>query len=293
MAQNAQTAQLPLPPALKVLRAVYPVIETLVPPLAKKIGIGFFLKPFKFSLPEREKAVANKASEFSFTYEGDYIQGYKWGNVSKSYIMVVHGWSGRAMQFHAVIEALLAKGFSVISFDARAHGRSAGKITDLVDIAGCLNHISEAYGSPKALIGHSLGGIACMYYQRNYKQALPQVVINSPAIPNEIFENYAYRLNGNKEKIEKWLRQYTIDKFGQDFDNASGQELSKGFPKVPFLICNDEDDREVSLKNQEVLLQNMPFAKTVTTQGLGHVRILRDEAFIAKIMDFVVNLKDA
>ncbi len=286
MAQNNNTAHLPLPLPLKILRALYPIIQTLIPPLAKKIGVGFFLKPFRFPLPEREKAVNEQATVEEIKVGGQTIKVYEW-NKGKPYLLMVHGWSGRAMQFHAFIEHFTQKGFGVLSFDAPGHGKSTGGETNIVEFAECIKSIIDLKGEPFALIGHSLGGIACMFYQRWNETEIPQIIINSPAIPDEIFENYAIRLNAKKERVEEWIRAYTLKKFERDFDEVSGKELSKNIKKAPFLMVYDENDREVSLANAQVLTENMPWAQYFQTQGFGHVRILRADVVLQRIEEFI------
>lgn len=290
--QKPTTAHTPIHPALQLLRASYPLIERFLPSLARKIGVGFFLKPFKFSLPEREKPVALKAEESHFELLDQRIVQYRWGT-QKPYVLCVHGWSGRAMQFHALIESFTAQGLSVIAFDAPAHGKSSGKVTNLIEFAACINHIVEKEGAPLCLVGHSLGSIATMYYQRNYHTAFAQVTICPPAIVNEIFENYAVRINANKAKISAWIESYVQERIGKEFYQVSGEYLAQGYPEVPFLICADEDDAEVSIRNAEVLKQYMPFAEVFTTQNFGHVRILRAEVLVEKVTGFVAHLQSA
>ncbi|MGB0430398.1 MAG: alpha/beta fold hydrolase [Bacteroidia bacterium] len=291
MAQKPNTAQLPLPGPLKVLRAMYPVIDALIPSLAKKIGVGFFLKPFKFQLPDREKGVAKIAKTNLAKINGHDIAVYEWGN-GKNYLLMVHGWSGRAMQFHALIEHFTAKGFRIVAFDAPGHGNSKGNQTNIVEFAECIKAIIADYGSPVALFGHSLGGIACMFYQKWNETRIPQVIINSPTLPDEIFENYAYRINGKKHRVEKWIRDHVKSEYNRDFDEVSGKELSKGLKQAPFLVVNDEDDREVSLRNAEILKENLPWAKFFVTQTFGHVRILRADVLINELNDFVESIND-
>jgi alpha-beta hydrolase superfamily lysophospholipase len=47
-------------------------------------------------------------------------------------ILLVHGWSGRGTQLFKIADELLKQGYSTISFDAPAHGKSPGK-TIMVD----------------------------------------------------------------------------------------------------------------------------------------------------------------
>ncbi|MBI1184118.1 alpha/beta fold hydrolase [bacterium] len=287
MAENSQTAHLPLPPALKLLRSLYPVIESLTPGLAKIICARFFLRPFRFGRPAPEQEIAQSASTSQITINGEQIACYHWGAANQPYILCVHGWSGRATQFFALIKTLLDNGYSVLAFDGPAHGKSTGRETNLVEFAQCIDALIKLNGSPACLIGHSLGGVACMYYQKHYNSSIPQITINSPVLPQEIFENYAFRLNANPQKVARWLSEYTMKKLGIAFEQISGNVLAEDFPEVPFLVCTDENDREVSPANAQLLQQKIPQAQLFVSQKQGHVRILKYEPLLHAVIIFI------
>lgn len=215
------------------------------------------------------------------------VEAYEWGETGP-YVLCVHGWSGRSTQFHAIIEMLLQQGYRVLSFDAPAHGRSTGEDSNLVEFAQCINALVEQQKElPIAMIGHSLGGVASMLYQREFDRQIPQVTINSPVIADEIFANYAFRINGNKEKIEGWLNGFVKEKIGKEFYEVTGEYLAIDFPKVPFLICHDKDDREASIINLKALKDKLPQAETFETETFGHVRLLRAEPLLERLKQFM------
>lgn len=76
-------------------------------------------------------------------------------------IIFVHGYTARILEWNLVWDELQAKGFRVIAFDQRGHGRSTlgsdgiGSAPMAADIAAVLQHFDVHDG---VLIGHSMGG---------------------------------------------------------------------------------------------------------------------------------------
>jgi pimeloyl-ACP methyl ester carboxylesterase len=58
--------------------------------------------------------------------------------------------------------------------------------------------------------------------------------------------------------------------------------------KAPLLVIHDEEDREVPIEAGELVARSWPGAELVRTRGLGHRRILRDPAVVARAVEFAV-----
>jgi non-heme chloroperoxidase len=76
-------------------------------------------------------------------------------------VVFVHGYTASLSEWNVVWDELLARGFRVIAFDQRGHGRSTlgadgiGSEAMAADIAAVLRHFDVRDG---ALVGHSMGG---------------------------------------------------------------------------------------------------------------------------------------
>jgi non-heme chloroperoxidase len=76
-------------------------------------------------------------------------------------VLFVHGYTSRVLEWNVVWDALLARGFRVIAFDQRGHGRSTlgsdgvGSEPMAADVAAVLEHFDIRDG---ILVGHSMGG---------------------------------------------------------------------------------------------------------------------------------------
>lgn len=53
------------------------------------------------------------------------------------------------------------------------------------------------------------------------------------------------------------------------------------------LVIHDEDDADISWRSGEEIARAWPNAKFIKTKGLGHRRIIHDEAVISSIMTFL------
>jgi alpha-beta hydrolase superfamily lysophospholipase len=83
-------------------------------------------------------------------------------------VLLVHGWSGRGTQLFKIADELLKQGYSTISFDAPAHGKSPGKTTIMVDFITTIE-INKQFGPFDAAIGHSLGGMSVLNAKKGLK----------------------------------------------------------------------------------------------------------------------------
>ncbi|MBI3141267.1 MAG: alpha/beta fold hydrolase [Bacteroidetes bacterium] len=272
---------------------VFPWLERAWPGLARRLAIWLFLRPIRFAPSDAERQWLALADRKPMAVGGREVVRYGWGMVGGPYVLCVHGWSGRASQFEVLGRAVLARGIGVVAFDAPGHGQASGGRSNLLEFARGIRAVVDELGHPLALVGHSLGGVACMYYCRHLGKALPLVTLASPLMAWEIFENFAKRIQARPENISKWLNAYSLARVGQPFDALSGTELLQGWPEVPMLGCLGSHDREVGMGNLEVMAQAVPHAQRWIAQGQGHTRLLWHNDTVERVLGFVQGLNRA
>jgi alpha-beta hydrolase superfamily lysophospholipase len=95
---------------------------------------------------------------------------------SRGTLVITHGMGEHSECYHHTAEALVAMGWTVVSWDLRGHGRSEGKrgyIADFgqyaLDLGFFLRHLKNAdkLAGPFALIGHSMGGLITLRHLLN------------------------------------------------------------------------------------------------------------------------------
>jgi pimeloyl-ACP methyl ester carboxylesterase len=195
-------------------------------------------------------------------------------------VLLVHGWAGRAGQFRTFIPFLTNAGYQVIAFDAPAHGLTKGSKTTVIDFKDSILELEKVVGSFHAIIAHSLGGGASLFAMSEGLQVKRLVTIATPTIGDEIVHEFNARLNGSGKSIPA-LHAHIEATLQRPFHQfMSTHFIPQIEHKFDWLIIHDVNDREASTENAHRLKGAYPQATLWETEGLGHVRILKDENVI-------------
>jgi predicted alpha/beta hydrolase family esterase len=274
------------PLVLKIVRWVFPRLEKFAPPLARRYFLRIFFTPLSYPVPEKELLAQSFAKKFTLAAAGKTIQGYEWGD-AKPYVLLIHGWAGRATQLRRFIKPLMNAGFRVIGIDGPAHGNSSGKQTDITEFEQTFHALFGRCGEPEAVIAHSFGGVAALYAAMNGAPIRKLINIASPSIGDEVIKTYLKAVNGSPE-TGKFFKEYILKTKGKPFDEFSSLHFVKHLPHpVDLLIVQDENDKEVEMKHAEALMKVYPNANLIRTKKLGHTRILKDDTVIRRCVTFV------
>lgn len=272
---------------LKLVRWTFPRVEKLLPPLAHSYFLKIFFTPLRYKTPEKELYAEKFARKFTLQAAGKMIQCYEWGDEGQPYVLLIHGWAGRATQFRRFIQPLMNSGMRIVGFDGPAHGRSTGKRTSIDEFDQTLKKIFVTMGHPAGVLAHSFGGVAALYSAMNGLPIKKLVNIASPTIGDEVIKTYLAAVNGSWS-TGKFFKAYVKKKTGKSFDEFSSLHFVQHLPgKIDILLVHDEHDKEVSIRQAEALLKVYPHAHLIRTKKLGHTRILKDDQVIRRIVTFL------
>jgi esterase/lipase len=274
-----------MPLILRITKKLYPILEKLLTKQAHIWAVDKFSTPFHFPPKSKELGLLDSAELYSHSYKAQDVQVYEWNRGSDKSVLLSHGWSGRGGQFWALIPQLVNAGFHVVTYDALAHGRSAGKKTHLWDFQKIIEQLSIRNKGFHYIIGHSLGGVAGALALKNRAKAKGLITINSPSISKEMIESFVSTINGS-ESLVKYFRTYIEDNFGVTLEEY---ELLNVVPQllkaeIEVSIIADKDDRDVPFRHSEVLKSQNPSIDSFFTQGYGHNKLLGNQEMI----DFVL-----
>lgn len=266
--------------------AIGKILTTLSPFLASRFAARLFLTPFRYKLPEREKEMDENSTQTrrlvpSINRE---IVVYEYGNSPRK-ILLVHGWSGRGTQLAIMAKSLLKHGYSVVSFDAPAHGKAPGKWSMMPFFIESVHFLENEYGPFEAAIGHSLGGMASLRAVRQDLSIKKLVIIGTADSVTHITREFAHNMKMN-EKVARKMKAYFDRKFGEDMDNYSGA-VSAEHVHIPTLVIHDEHDVDVHISSAHQIVEKLPQGELFITEELGHRRILGNSKVINKIIDFL------
>jgi esterase/lipase len=273
-------------PMMKSIRWAYPKLEKVFPKIAHRLAFRLFFTPLRYPRPQRELAIMNEAIQSKSIIAGKQTVFYSWGQEQNPVVLLVHGWMGRATQFHYIIGKLIENGYQVVAFDGPAHGESKGNKTDIREFKVAIQHVETKYGSISAAIGHSFGGAALIFSMHGGIKIDKLVMIASPAIGIKIVESYAKLLNGSYKTVEAFLK-LVLKKFNMSFKDVAASNLAQEIDIKHLLIVHDELDYEVFIEHAEKMRSVVPEAKVYFTNGLGHTRLLRDPGVAEAIVNFI------
>ena len=265
------------------------VLSLIAPHIAVRIADKMFFTPMGLPRPVSEMPYYELAVHTSIEYDGKKVAIYSWGEGEET-VILAHGWASRGTRLGNFAEPLNKKGFRVISFDMPAHGDSEGKTTNLFEGSEIISQIYEKFSPVRAIIGHSFGGMAlsnAIYrHNLNVKRA---VIVASPFTMNYIIESFRELINITTKVNDMMIAR--IQKRFKENRNLNILELSvdsfAGELKMPFLVIHDKEDKDVPYSQGEGYANSLPNVEFVTTNGLGHRRILKDPEIINKIVEFI------
>ncbi len=261
-------------------------LTAVSPFLASRFAARLFLTPFKYELPFREKEMDENSRQTSIYVNtiNREIVVYEYGDSPKK-ILLVHGWSGRGTQLAKIAKQLLKNGYSVISFDAPAHGKAPGKISMMPFFIKSIHFLEEKYGPFEAVIGHSLGGMSSLRAVKEGLKVKKLVIIGTANSVTRITRDFATNMRMNNG-VADLMKKYLDSKFGQDMEEYSGA-LSAENLKLPTLVIHDEEDVDVPVQDAHEIGEALKNSELFITKGLGHRRILGNEKVINKITTFI------
>lgn len=256
--------------------------------LVTKLASKIFTTPIKYKTPNRELMMdQNTNQETVFIPKiNKKIVVYHYGNSSKK-VLLVHGWSGRGTQLVKFADELIKKGYSTISFDAPAHGKSETKTTLMPEFIASILELEKLYGPFEFAIGHSLGGMALLNSVKQGLQLKKLIVIGSGDKIEDILTEYVKKLK-LKPIVANKMSALFEKRFGEPMQNYAAHLAAKQV-NIPTLVIHDENDYEVPIFCGKNILKYLPNGEMYITQKLGHRKILGDTNVINKALDFIHN----
>ncbi|SDT34391.1 alpha/beta fold hydrolase [Microlunatus soli] len=226
--------------------------------------------------------------------DGHRIAVETWGSDGPAaYLM--HGWGGWRGQLGALVAPLVEAGYRVIAFDVPGHGDSEpGSLGrgrgNGMEFARALTDVAAVHGRPAVVIGHSFGCATAVLAIRDGLQ-VDRLVLIAPAVDPTTYLKAVGAVFGFGPRVFAGLHT-RIERLARrplsDFDPTTVEDPSA---MPPTLLIHDRRDKEIPYAEGERLAAAWPDAELISTEGLGHQRILADPTVIARAVDFATALR--
>jgi pimeloyl-ACP methyl ester carboxylesterase len=269
--------------APRAWRAGLSALDRLAPAVAARVAERLFLTPLPHATPAREREALRDARPFDVPFHGGRLRAWRFGEGPA--VLLVHGWSGRGGQMAAFAPALLEAGLSAVTFDGPAHGRSSGRTASVPLFAEAVAAVSAHVGGVRAAIAHSMGAPSITLALLNGLRLDAAVFVGPPRGPVEPLRHFcdAFEL---PQRLRQAVRARLEARFATPLDEFDLPRLARALT-TPLLVIHDRGDAEVAWSEGAAIAEGWPGAALVTTEGLGHSRILRAPEVVARAASFV------
>lgn len=217
---------------------------------------------------------------------------YRKNILQKGEILFIHGWSGRWDQFFEIAQRLYDDGYSILTFDLPSHGENPNDRSDIFEFAEAIQGINLKKPLDSFfVVCHSAGFLAWSHFCKVH--AIPMtnklVLIACPGNFDYLIEAFSKKLNFNQKLISELWK--IIGKKGNTTNPRELLSIShmRSIKDRNVFVVHDKYDKSVSHNEVIKLLQLWPNAALLTTERLGHNRILKSELVVNAISQFIRN----
>jgi pimeloyl-ACP methyl ester carboxylesterase len=264
-------------------RLTFAALQALSPQAAARLGSRRFLATPRRPRRQVPDALA-QARRFEVAWGRQQLAAWSWGSGAQT-VLLVHGWGGRASQLRSFVEPFRQAGYRVVAFDAPGHGLSTGSSLSLPEFAAAMRAVSDVVGPVDAIVAHSFGAAATCVAIADGFALRRAVLIGAPAAEQRWFERFSDYL-GLSARAREATKRAIERRVGAPFSSLEAEALGPALT-LPLLVVHDRDDREVPWEDGARIAGAAPVATLLTTERLGHRRILRDPEVIARAVAFV------
>jgi len=268
---------------VRPVRRVFGALERVAPGLAGRIAVLLFRIVRRHPMPPRERAWLEGARQGRLELDGRPLAYREWGEGPA--VLLTHGWEGRGSQMGAFAGPLAAAGFRVVALDAPAHGDSAGHLSSLPQFAAAVRCAADAFGPLHGLVGHSFGAAGAGWAARSGAVARRLVFIAAPGDLG-LYIRWFGELIGLGPRGRRAMEERLARLIDAGWDEARNATTIAA-DATPLLVVHDRSDFETPYDGGERIAAAWPAARMMSTEGLGHRRILRAPAVIEAVVGFL------
>ncbi len=270
----------------KLILLISKIIAAISPKLSVQLSAKLFTTPIKHDTPKREMEMESKSIQklIEIPAINKKVMTYRYGKSEKK-ILLSHGWSGRGTQLFKIADELVKAGYSTISFDAPAHGKSPGNTTIMSEFIETILEMEKQFGPFEAAVGHSLGGMSLLNATKNGLAIDLLVIIGSGDVVQDILDDFVAKLE-LKPSTSRQLRLHFEKKYDVNMDDYSAYKAAMEIT-IPVLVIHDKNDTEVPVTAGIHIHQHLKNGQLILTEGLGHRKILGNAEVIEKVVGFI------
>ena len=268
---------------LPLARTANRILSALAPARAARLAEHLFLTPPRTRRPAAEIELLAGARARPMRVGGRRIETWAWGEGPS--VLLLHGWGGRGAQLGALVGPLVARGFTVVTFDAPGHGASDPGPVTIAEMTAAIRAVAASHGRTAGLIAHSVGALAASRALHEGLEVGAAVYIGPAAELTTPAARFTEAFGFSRDVRERMARRIEA-RLGQPWSTFTMTALAPALP-TPLLVIHDRGDAEVPWQHGVTTTRAWRGAELLLTDGLGHRRILRAPDVVSAAVAFV------
>jgi esterase/lipase len=285
--------EIKVPYKVTLLQWFFRIAGNIAPHAAIPVLIRLMFLPQKHTLKPPHIDCMNKGEQF-FIDVHDFAEPsktikmscYSWGSGHKI-VLLVHGWDAKALDYYKMIPVLVEKGYKVVAFDGPAHGQSEGELSNLIHFKEVIGKLIHIIGKPYAIIGHSMGGGSSAYFLIEEDLRVERLVLLAIPIVSKRFFDMAFDYMKVPQRMRNALFTSMHEKFGKPIEYYNLAERTEPIKADKVLLVYEEKDEEIPTEEVLHYLSRHPEIQHMSTNGVGHNRVMKDKAVIDAVAEFL------
>jgi pimeloyl-ACP methyl ester carboxylesterase len=155
-----------------------------------------------------------------------------------------------------------------------------------MEFTDALEAVAATHGTPDGIINHSMGAATTAMVLRDGLKTRRVVFIAPGPDPVGTTRQLERVLGFGRRTRERFFERLS-DLAGRPLDDFNALLIDSTAEVPPALVIHDRQDKESPYDDGVRLAAVWPEAELVSTDGLGHQRILLDDAVIELTVDYV------
>lgn len=271
----------------KMVGGALNTLSYLAPKIAGELCFKIFCRPRKRVINSQQTSFLATARYRDFVFGNEKVALFHWPNIGPS-VLLLHGWESQSGRWMNLIKMLQNAGFSVVAFDAPAHGNSGFKYFNPKLYGDIALAVTREY-QPEFFVGHSIGGASLCYLlsQCNSESVQAAVLMATPASHDCIYGRYA-KILGLRPSMKNLLESAIKRNLGvdpRDFDCR----LFAAKIHCEVLNVYDLNDEIVPAGESIAIANSFQKSKSLVFEDVGHR--MKHEKVIRQIANYITNFK--
>lgn len=272
--------------AIRYISSKLKLISVLSKKRAAAQAFDVFSNPYSRS--KKHSPLFDDVERLSIQVENIPIVTYRWNKGAGRRVLVIHGFQSASKNFDHFIQLLITKGYEVLAVDAPAHGESGGKRIILPLYVKTIEAVYNQFGPIQSFVAHSFGGLAITHFLEKINHSDDyRVALIAPATETSSAIDFFFDTMKLNNSFRKEFEELIIEKGGVHSSQYSIARAVKNIHAKILWVHDAEDDVTPYKDVVPVIDANHKHIEFITTKGLGHRMIYKNDDIVKRVVAFL------